>query len=203
MLDQFMSMLKAAGGQEVFNQSQGLEGVPQDALMQLAGESIFAGLQSQVAEGGLNNVLALAQNTDLNAVNNHGLNQNITQHFAGNLTEKFGLNGNAAKALAAAVIPLLLSKLFSSAKSQQNSGIDLGGIFDALTGGKASSNSGFGSVLSKIAGNGLDADGDGDVDMQDIIAHMYGFAKKSQASNSTSGGGIMDALGGLLGKLGK
>jgi hypothetical protein len=47
-------------------------------------------------------------------------------------------------------------------------------------------------MLSKLGGTGLDKDGDGDVDFNDLTAAFSG-------SSTKGGGGLMDTLGGMFG----
>src|SRR5690606_575510 len=95
---------------------------------------------------------------------------------------------------------MVISKLFNNASNPNDNGIQIGDIFNSLTGGQATQNSGFSNILSKLgSGVGLDKDGDGDVDLQDIIGQVSQMAGNAQnQQQQSSGGGIGDMLGGLL-----
>lgn len=119
-------------------------------------------------------------------VNNDNLSESnpqvmgLTNQFTDNITSKLGLNSGAAKGIAAVLIPLLLKKLLSGNKggATQGSGFSLDNILGGLFGGgnnQANNNpaqQGGGGIMDQLsnigAKFGLDKDGDGDVDLNDL-----------------------------------
>lgn len=105
--------------------------------------------------------------------------QGFTNQFTDSITSKLGLNGNAAKAIAAAIIPLLLSKLLGNKSNNtataSSGGFNLESILGSVLGGgnanasNQQSNGGLMDTISQIGAKfGLDKDGDGDVDLNDL-----------------------------------
>lgn len=137
-----------------------------EAVTQEAQNSILAGLQNmnpaQITQ-------MVEQGTDANS---EGVN-NITNQFAGNIAEKFGINSNMAKTIGASLIPMVMGKLFNKAKDPNDQSFGLQDILGSLTGGGAASG-GIQNTINSIGGKlGLDKDGDGDVDLNDITK-MFG-----------------------------
>lgn len=139
------------------------------------------------AEQTLVNGLKILNPTELemlqNDVNNGNLSESnpqvlgLTNQFTDNITSKLGLNSGAAKGIAAALIPLLLSKLLGNkgaAAQGGNSGFSLDNILGGILGGgnaNAAPTQG-GGIMDQISNIGkqfgLDKDGDGDVDLDDL-----------------------------------
>lgn len=177
MLDQLMQLIQQSGQQAVVENTE-VPNENNEAIMQEAQSSIASGLQGLASTGELENVMAAVQNGQ---VSDNASVQQISNNFAGNIMQKFGLNGSTASAIAASIIPMVLGKVLNkggSAPSGGAGGFDLGGLLSSLTGGQGGGNGapgqaqGGGGIMDTIssigAKLGLDKDGDGDVDMGDL-----------------------------------
>jgi len=79
--------------------------------------------------------------------------------FVENIMQKFGINGDAAKGIAASLIPMVLSQL---TKGNAAPGAANAGGFDIST------------VTNMLGKMGMDKDGDGDLDLKDVTK-MFRF----------------------------
>jgi hypothetical protein len=98
--------------------------------------------------------------------------QNIVSQFSGKLTNQFNLDPAQAGQVSNGLIPEVLQNLAGKVSDPNDSSIDINGVMASLTGGKAGGVD-FGGLLQKFSGGG-DVDGDGDVDLQDIMAKITG-----------------------------
>lgn len=196
MLDQLMQLISQHGQESVVNNND-VPNEHNEAVMQEAGGSIFNGLQNALAGGGLSQVMNIfnngGQQGGVSSLVSNPLVQNIIQQLTGNLSNKFNLSPAAAQNVSNSLVPGVLSNLASKANDPNDSSVDVNGIFSSLTGGAASGVD-FQGLMGKFSG-GLDRDGDGDTDLQDIIGTVTNAAKGQQG-----GGGIMDTLSGLFGR---
>ncbi|WP_118974603.1 hypothetical protein [Taibaiella koreensis] len=174
MLEQLMQMIQQSGQSSVIDNTD-VPNEHNEAILNEAQQSITSGLQGLADTGELNTVMEAAQNgqpvEQLPAV------QNISNNFMGSIMDKFGLNKGTAAMIASAVIPMVLSKVMNRGGQQAGGGgFDLGGLLSSLTGGGApaqgqaqASGGGLMDSLSNIGAKlGLDKDGDGDVDLNDL-----------------------------------
>ncbi len=210
MIEQLFSLIQQESQQEIIN-NPAIPNEQNGLAVGLATESIFGGLQNVLANGGLEQVMGLFGN------NQQGLNQQnplvggIIQNLIGQFMTRLGLSQQSATGIASALIPLVLGKLVGNTTSTENNGFDINGLLGSLLGGKSNHGNAvqipgrdngidFGGLLSKVTqGGGLDIDGDGDVDLQDIIAATSGAATNVQR-NRQGGANVMDLIGGLLGR---
>ncbi len=174
MLEQLMQLIQQSGQQAVVDNSE-VPNEHNEAILNEAQQSITSGLQGLAATGELNNLVASAQSDEQVAA--HPAVQQISNNFMGNIMEKFGLNQGTAASIAASVIPMVLGKVMNKGGQQQGGGgFDLGGLLSSLTGGgaaqgqqPAAGGGGLMDSLSNIGAKlGLDKDGDGDVDLNDL-----------------------------------
>jgi hypothetical protein len=206
MLEQLFNLVKEQSTELVVNNPE----VPNEYnndVMADATETVFSGLQNSAAGGGLKNILSLFNQRGGNGGGNGiaGLLSNpmvgtLIQQFAGKLTGKYNVNSSQANGIAEQLIPSVLGNLVQRTNDPNNSSFDLNGILGSLSGGNGvtSSGGGFdvGSLVSKVSSMGGDVDGDGDADMQDMIARFTQGAQQQQGHGT--GGGVLDLIKGFM-----
>jgi hypothetical protein len=172
----------------------------------------MGGLQNVLAGGGLQSILGLFGKGG-NAGASAGISKNpivnmIAGHFMSKLMGKFGLNSSAASGIAGSLIPAVLGGLINKTNDPSNNGFSLDGLLGTLMGNggaapqqqaQAAQSGGIGGLLSKVmSGGGLDKDGDGDTDMQDLLGMVTGGAQQAAGQRASGQGGFMDILGSLI-----
>ena len=213
MIEQLFSLIQNESQQEIINNPE-IPNEQNNLAVGLATESIFSGLQNVLANGGLQQVMGLfgggGQGQSSGISMNNPMVSGIAQNLIGQLMTRLGLSQKTAHNIAGSLVPMVLGSLVKKTTSTENNGFDINGLLGTLLGGKSnaggavelpnrSSGIDFGNILSRVTQNGgMDMDGDGDVDLQDIIAATSGAAAGVQR-NRQGGGGVMDMIGGLLG----
>jgi len=173
MLDQLFQMIQQSSQQAVVENTD-VPNEHNEAVMQEAQNSIVNGLSSLASSGQINSLLESARSGQVLNSSDPAVQQ-ISNNFMGNIMQKFGISNKAAATIAASVIPMVLGKMMNKGQQAQGNtsgGFDLGGLLSSLTGGGQSAASGSGGIMdmaSSIGAKlGLDKDGDGDVDMNDL-----------------------------------
>jgi hypothetical protein len=205
MLEQLFNLVKEQS-QELVVQNPEIPNEYNDSVMADATDTVFSGLQSSAAGGGLQSILSLFNQRGGGGGNGiAGLLSNpivasLISQFAGKLTGKYNVNSSQASGIAGQLIPSILGNLVQRTNDPNNSSFDLNGILGSLAGGGNSSGGGFdiGSLVSKVGSMGGDVDGDGDTDLQDMIARFTQGAQQQQTQRSAGGGGIMDLIQGFM-----
>lgn len=204
MLDQLMNLIQESSQEAVVNNPA----VPNEhngAVMQLAGNSVMSTLQQMMAGGQANEVLGLFGSNATDIENSPVTNQ-IQQNFTESAAGKFGIPPGALKALAAVVVPLILSKMIRKGNDPNDNSFGIQDIFNTLSGGRTAGLN-LPNILSRFTGQqqpqvataGAQAQHSGG--LGDLIS-AFTHGNQSQQTNQpqqTSGGGFMDALKGLLG----
>ena len=118
-------------------------------------------------------------------VANSPVTSNISGGFVQSLMDKFGLDRSSANGVANDLVPNVMQGIVNKTNDPNDNSFDIQKIFNNLSGG---STSGFNAqaLLNKLKGVGLDKDGDGDVDMQDLM--------KLIPTGAASSGGILDKV---------
>ncbi|HLO82030.1 MAG TPA: hypothetical protein VK166_13775 [Chitinophagaceae bacterium] len=195
MLDQLLNLIQQQGQESVVNNPAIPNNYNNDVLGE-AGNSIMSGLQQALAGGGLTQVMNMfSQGSSGNGISsllNNPMVQNIVQQFTGKLTNQYNVSADQASQVSESLIPQVLSSFAGKVTDPNDSSIDINGVMQSLTGGNTSGID-FQGLLNKFQGAGGDFDGDGDVDLQDIIARVSGGA-----SQSGGAGGLMDMIKGFM-----
>lgn len=185
MLENLFNLVKEQAGTAIID-NPAIPNEHNEAAVSTAGNSIASGLQQLMSSGGMKDVLKLfgGQGGDLQS-------NPVTQALSGNviqdLMSKFNLDQQSATAAAGNLVPGVLQQLVSKTNDPSDNSFDLQGIFNSLSRGKTSGLDVQG-LLGKVTAGGLDKDGDGDTDLNDVKAMFQG-----------GGSGIMDNLKGLFG----
>lgn len=171
MLEQLTQLIQQSGLQSVINNPE-VPNEHNDGVIAEAQSSILSSFGQLNASGETQQVNDALESAD------HPVTQNIQQNFAGNIMEKFGINSATATSIAATLIPTVLNAIkgggaAGTAASGSGNGFNIQDILSSL-GGSNFGGGGFGSgniqsSINSIGGKlGLDKDGDGDVDLNDI-----------------------------------
>jgi hypothetical protein len=161
MLEQLTQLIQKSGLQSVTNNpdvpNQHNEGILDEAKNAIL--SVFGKLSASGQTQQVNDALA---NPD------HPAAQEIQQNFASSIAQKFGLSGAAVSGIAASLIPSALAAIKGSSPANAAGGTSSGGfnihdILQSFAGGNIK------DTINNIGGKlGLDKDGDGDVDLDDV-----------------------------------
>lgn len=187
MLENLLNLVKQYAGEAIVNNPAVPNERNNEAIAE-ASNSIAGGLQGLLSQGGLKDVLKLFGGQG-GAIENSGITQQISSGLIQNLMSKFGLDNQAAGNIAGSLVPNVLSGLVQKTNDANDSSFDIQGVFNQLSGGKTSGLN-IQGLLSKVKSGGIDLDGDGDTDLQDLL---------SVFSSGNSGGGLLDKVKGLFG----
>jgi hypothetical protein len=189
MMDQLFSMIRQSS-QEVVEQNPDIPNDQNEAVSNVASESIVGSIQNMMSNGGLEGIMSMFSGNGAPDTS-HPAMQNVMSDLTGNLTDKLGISSDKASGIAGSIIPMIISKLFS--RSGNGGGFDISSLLGNFTGGN-----GGGFDLGNIA-SALDVNKDGKTDFSDLTAAIGGGGKAGDGSDDKDGG-LLDKLTGLLGK---
>ena len=194
MLEQLLNMVKEQAGAAIIQNPDIPNERNEEAVADVT-NNIAGGLQQALAGGQFNDVLRLlgGQGGDLQS---NPLANQLSGNAIESLMNKFNLNQGQAGNVVNSLLPGVLQKLISKTNDPSDNSIDLQSIFSSLTGGKTGGLD-LQGLLGRVTQGGLDRDGDGDTDLNDIISMVKGGAAEQQ---QRGGGGMMDMVKGLFGR---
>ncbi len=194
MLEQLLNMVKEQAGAAIIQNPDIPDERNEEAVADVT-SNIAGGLQQALAGGQFNDVLRLLGGRGGDLQNNPLANQ-LSGNAVESLMNKFNLNQGQAGNVVSNLLPGVLQNLISKTNDPSDNSIDLQGIFNSLTGGKTGGLD-LQGLLGRVTQGGLDRDGDGDTDLNDIISMVKGGAAEQQLRG---GGGMMDMVKGLFGR---
>ena len=200
MLENLFNLVKEQGLDSVINNPE-VPNEQNDAVLASATDSVAGGLQNALASGGLQNVLSMfggGSNADTNSMMSNPIVSNIISSFTQKLTNDHGINNTQASGIAGNLIPNVISNLIGKTNNPNDSSFDMNSIIGSLTGGGSQAGGGFdfNGILNKFSGGGgLDTDGDGKIELSDIVSKVTGGAQQAQ---SGGGGGVLDMIKGFM-----
>ena len=150
MFEQFMQLVQQYGQQSVVNNPD-VPNEHNEGVMKEAGSAIMSVLGGEPEKAG-----EILDNPDHPAV------QQIQGNFITNIMQKFGISESAAGSIATTLIPTVMASLKNGGGG---TGFNIQEILQSVGGGN------LGSIGAKL---GLDKDGDGDVDLNDVTK-MFKF----------------------------
>ncbi|GAA4409842.1 hypothetical protein GCM10023187_33700 [Nibrella viscosa] len=192
MLDTLMNLVRDQSGDAIVN-NPAIPNEQNNVAMESVMNGILGGLKQQANEGNIGGLLSTIMGQQSTSAQNpvvSGVMNNVT----GQLAERLGISPQIASSVAAAVVPMVLSRLFSKATDPNDSSLDVGSIMTTATGNKQASGMDW-------AGMAQSAMADGKLDMNDLMRLAGGFmgGGSSGSSGQQSGGGLGGMLGGLFG----
>jgi hypothetical protein len=186
MLENLINLVREQAGDSIIN-NPAIPNERNDEAIATAGSSITSSLQNMLSNGGVKDVLQLFSGTT--QVEQTSVAQNVSGNMIQDLMNKFNLDQGSASNIAGGLLPNVLKNLVNKTNDPNDSSFDIQGIFNNLSGGKTSGMN-IQGLLGKFKSGAFDADGDGDTDLQDVMAMFSG---------NNAGGGILDKLKSLVG----
>lgn len=187
MLENLLKLVKEHAGDAIIN-NPAIPNDRNDEAIATTGNSITNGLKGLLGGGGIKDVLKLFGGQDNNVANSP-----VTEALSGNviqdLMKKFNLDQGAASKIAGGLVPNILNNLVKKTNDPADNSFDIQGIFNSLSGGKTGGMDVSG-LLNKAKGGMLDKDGDGDVDLKDLMSMFSGGG----------GGGLLDKVKSMIGR---
>lgn len=196
MLEQLLNLVKEQAQGPVVN-NPAVPNEQNDAVINAATASIASGLQEEIASGNASQVVSLLGSAGAAPDPQNPVVNRISSNFMDTLLQKFNLDAGSAKQIAGTLIPSVLGSLVNKTNDPNDNSFNLQSILNSLTGGKAQGLD-LSGVLGRLAGGGLDKDGDGDVDLQDLMGALSSGARQQQ-QQQPAGGGLGGMLKNLLG----
>ncbi len=181
MLDNLINLIKQNAGESIIN-NPAVPNEKNDAAIQETGNSIFETLKNALAGGNIKDIFSMFNKG--HADQSHPVVQDATIGAANNLQQKLGLDQQQASNIAGSLVPNVMNQLAQKTADPSDSSFNIQDIFNKLSGGKTSGMN-ISGLMDKFKG-GLDKDGDGDVDLNDLKSAFSG------------GNGIMDTVKGLF-----
>jgi hypothetical protein len=182
MLENLFNLVKQQAGDAIIN-NPAIPDQHNEEAVQEAGNSIVDTLKGALSGNQINNVVGMFANGQANA--DAHVVQQATGNFMERLQNKFGLNSSQASGIAQSLIPNVMNQLAQKTANPNDHSFDAQQIFNQLSGGKTAGLN-IQGLMNRLKG-GLDRDGDGDVDLQDLKSIFSG------------GGSVIDKLKGMLG----
>ena len=186
MFQELINLVKENAGSVIQN-NPAIPADKKEEAVQIAGSSVMDGLKNSLMSGNIKDVLKLFSGGGADTASSP-VTQNVNNTLTENLSSKLGIPASQAGGIASAIIPMILGKLVNKTNDPNDKSFDLQSMLNQFSGGKTSGMD-IGGILNKFKG-GLDKDGDGDVDLQDLTSMFSG--------NSGTGGGLMDSVKGMF-----
>lgn len=184
MLENLINLVQEHAGQAIIN-NPAIPNEKNDAAVQAASDSITGGLQQALSQGGgIQQVLQLFSGQQ--DIQENPVTKQISGGFVQNLVGQLGIDQQAAGGIAGGLIPDVMKKLVNKTNDPGDSSFDIQGLFNSISGGKTSGIN-LQGLLDKVKKGGFDLDGDGDTDLQDLMAAF-----------GAGGGGVVNKIKGLF-----
>jgi len=187
MFDQLLNLVKQHAGDAIVN-NPAIPNERNDEAIAETSNSIAGSLQNMLSGGGVKDILKMFSGGQ--DASNSPVTNNISGGLIQNLMNKFNLDQGSASNIAGKLVPDVMKNLVQKTNDPNDNSFDIQGIFNNLSGGGTSGLNVQG-LLNKFKGGGLDQDGDGDTDLQDVMKMVSG-------GGANGGGGIMDKVKGLF-----
>ena len=181
MLENLLNLIRQNAG-SVINNNPAIPNERNEEAVEATGTSIMDTLKNALSGGGLNSILGMLGKGEATAT--HPVVQQATGDVANKLSAQFGLDPVQAGSIAGELVPNVMNQMAQKTADPNDNKFDPQDMMNNLTDGKTSGVN-IQGLLSKFK-TGLDKDGDGDVDLQDLKGLLSG------------GGGFMDSVKGLF-----
>jgi hypothetical protein len=147
MLDQLIKLVEQNAGKAIV-QNDAVPNQHNNAAIQEVASQIFNGLQGQVKQGNLQQVVSMFQGKSSNSLTGNPVVSMIVSNVAGSLASKFGVSPQAAQGIANNLLPVVMNQFVQKTNNPNDQDFDLENMMRGFTG---NSNFDVGGLLGQLA----------------------------------------------------
>jgi hypothetical protein len=161
MLDQLLKLVEQNAGEAIVN-NKAIPNQFNNAAVKEVASNIFSGLQGQVAQGNMQQVVSMFKGQSASSLANNPMVSGLIAQVAGSLAQKFGVSPQIAQGIAANLLPQVMNQFVTKTNDPNdsdfdlqdmmrgfsgNQGLDIGNIIGQVSGGKSG---GIGDVMGSF-----------------------------------------------------
>ena len=171
MLENLIQLVKEHAGDAIYNNPL-IPADKKDQAVQTAGLSIVSGLKQVAAEGGIKDLMHFFSGREANIMDNP-IMKKISSQFSADMSSGMGIGPEQATVMGSALLPPVMTSMISKSNDPADSHFDIQSLFNELSNGKTSAFN-ISGLFNKVKA-GMDRDGDGDVDFDDLKKAFSGL----------------------------
>jgi uncharacterized protein YidB (DUF937 family) len=150
MLDQLVKLVEQNAGKAIV-QNDAIPNQFNNAAIQEVAGGIFNAMKGQVNQGNMQQVVALFQGGNQNALADNPMVKQIITSVAQNVASKFGVSPQAASSMVSSLIPTVMNQLVQKTNDPKDNSFDLTNMMRNMSGNNSLD---IGSIVSQVAGAG-------------------------------------------------
>jgi Bacterial protein of unknown function (DUF937) len=150
MLDQLIKLVEQNAGKAIV-QNDAVPNQHNQAAIQEVASQIFNGLQGQVKQGNMQQVVAMFQGKpSASSFTNNPMVSSLVANVAGSLAGKFGVSQQQAQSIANSLLPTVMNQFVQKTNNPSDNDFDLQNMMRGFTG---NNNFDVGSIVGQLTNN--------------------------------------------------
>ncbi|HPM32335.1 MAG TPA: DUF937 domain-containing protein [Chryseolinea sp.] len=163
MLDQLLKLVEQNAGDAIVK-NQAIPNQFNNAAVKEVASHIFNGLQGQVAQGNMQQVVSMFKGQSASSLANNPMVSNMINQVAGSFAQKFGVSPQVAQGIAANLLPQVMNQFVTKTNDPSDNDFDLQNMMRSFSGNQSLD---VGSIIGKVAGGKSGGIGD-------VLANLFG-----------------------------
>lgn len=148
MLDQLLKLVEQNAGDAIVN-NKAIPNQFNNAAVKEVASNIFNGLQGQVAQGNMQQVVSMFKGQSASSLANNPMVSNMIAQVAGSFAQKFGVSPQAAQSIAASLLPQVMNQFVNKTNDPNDNDFDLQNMMRSFSGNQ---NLDIGNILGQVSG---------------------------------------------------
>jgi len=149
MIEQLIKLVEQNSGEAIVK-NDAIPNKFNSAAIEDVAQQIFSGLQNNVSQGNMQQVISMFNGGNANSLANNPMVSQVINNIATNFANKFGVSPQIARSIAASLIPQVMNQLVNKTNNPNDKDFDLQ---DMMRGFSGNSNLDIGDILGKVTGN--------------------------------------------------
>ncbi len=163
MLDQLLKLVEQNAGDAIVK-NQAIPNQFNNAAVKEVASQIFNGLQGQVAQGNMQQVVSMFKGQSASSLANNPMVSNMINQVAGSFAQKFGVSPQVAQGIAANLLPQVMNQFVTKTNDPNDNDFDLQNMMRSFSGNQSSD---VGNIIGQVTGGKSGGIGD-------VLGNLFG-----------------------------